>query len=253
VGFLLSTALAGGCGAGSSTNSNEPEEQCPRFVEDGRDTLPDPPDGPSLCPAANTCNYQSQEGCAADQACRPTLTASNTIIARCEMAGTRTAGESCTQWTDCAPGYVCPDNHCRKLCCGRDWSDSACDPGESCYSEWFLEVAGEPQPIGAFLCFPSGCDVFTSDECPSTHDCKIIDPKGTTACVPPSPETIGEPCGGSSVCGRGLSCVGPDGDRHCRRLCRAEPCGKPACGEDEGVCVHFNRDPDGVGECTPGF
>src|SRR6188508_802515 len=121
VGFLLSIVLASGCGAGGTTNSDEPEEQCPRIVANGGDTIPEPPDGPSLCPTANTCNYQSQEGCAAGQACRPTLSASNVISARCEMAGTRTAGESCTQWTDCAPGYVCPDNHCRKLCCGRDW------------------------------------------------------------------------------------------------------------------------------------
>jgi hypothetical protein len=26
--------------------------------------------------------------------------------------------------------------------------------------------------------------------------------------------------------------------------------GEPACKEGEGICVHFNRDPPGVGECT---
>jgi hypothetical protein len=27
--------------------------------------------------------------------------------------------------------------------------------------------------------------------------------------------------------------------------------GEPFCQEGEGICVHYNRDPQGVGECTP--
>ena len=40
--------------------------------------------------------------------------------------------------------------------------------------------------------------------------------------------------------------------KECRRLCKAvEGGGEPSCKEGEGVCVHFHRDPPGVGECTP--
>jgi hypothetical protein len=250
--------VTGACGSADSAIEDDGEAGCQPVDEDGGGVIPSRPDGPSFCPAGNVCNYQSQDGCAEGMACRPTLNAGQ-IVARCEMAGSGVPGDTCVNWTDCAPGYVCPDGRCRKLCCGRDWSESACDDGEACYREWFLTVAeGAPEDpdddviesTGAFLCYPSGCDVFTSDDCSSDRDCKIIDPRGTTACVPPSPEEEGERCTPPSVCGRGLSCVGDPGEERCRRLCRAEECGEPACDADD-TCVHFNRDPPGVGECTP--
>ena len=117
-----------------------------------------------------------------------------------------------------------------------------------------LDTGEEPISTGAHVCYPKGCDLFTSAECESDFDCKIINAAGDTACIPPSPEELGEPCGAPSICGRGLTCVGPDGgQKTCRRLCRHEACGEPACQPGEGACVHFNRNPEGVGECTPGF
>jgi hypothetical protein len=43
------------------------------------------------------------------------------------------------------------------------------------------------------------------------------------------------------------------GEFECRRLCKWGPCERSGCGEDEGKCVHFRRNPEGVGECTPGW
>ena len=57
------------------------------------------------------------------------------LVATCEPAGAGTTGDACNEWSDCARGYGCPDGRCRKLCCGADWSDSACEPGEGCYRE----------------------------------------------------------------------------------------------------------------------
>lgn len=251
--LLCGVALSIACGAAESVNDAESgDDGCPRIVQNGGDTIRERPDGESLCPDG-VCNYVSQDGCPSNQACRPALDSSGAIIPSCQGAGTRTNGETCANANDCEPGYACPDGQCRKLCCGRDWSESACDEGYGCYRDWSFLVNDVATPTGAYLCFPTGCDIFTSDDCPSGRDCKIIDPRGTTACVPPSPERLGERCTPPSVCGRGLACVGQPGEEVCRRLCRAEECGEPACRLGEGTCVHFNRDPPGVGECTPGW
>ena len=255
-GFLLVVGAAlGGCGSSGTTGTNDGDGACGEVVEDGGGTIPDPPDGALLCPPENTCNYQTQEGCAAGRACFPALNGMTMqIVSACEPAGTGVTGDICQEWTDCARGYGCPDGVCRKLCCGRDWSDSACDPGEACFRELIFTLPnGTDVASGAFVCFPSGCDVLSSDDCTSDRDCKIIDPRGTTACIRPSPGDLGDPCDEPAACGRGLSCIGDPGARTCRRLCRAEECGKPACRSGEGTCVHFNRDPAGVGECTPGW
>ena len=259
VALASGSLLAVACGSAESTNSSTDPEGCPRVVLDGGGTIPTPPNGASLCPSG-ICNYQSQEGCAPNESCYPAVDATAAVAPACRPVGTGVTGDTCNEWTDCARGYGCPDGQCRKLCCGADWSDAACEPGEGCYRELLYTVdEGDPATAeddvnvssGAYLCFPTGCDVFTSDECSSDRDCKIIDPKGTTACVRPTPGDVGDRCTPPIVCGRGLSCVGQPGEERCRRLCRAEECGKPACGPEEGTCVHFNRDPAGVGECTP--
>jgi hypothetical protein len=246
------------CGSSGTTNDGTGNGGCPRVVLDGGGTIPDPPDGASLCPAG-TCNYQSQAGCADDMSCYPAIVMGTTdIIATCRTVGTGVSGDACDEWTDCARGYGCPDGQCRKLCCGADWSEDVCDPGEGCYRELFYAIEGDPntdeddreESTGAFLCYPTGCDVFRSSECAGGRDCKIIDPKGTTACVPPTAGDEGERCTPPIVCGPELSCVGNPGEERCRRLCRAEECGEPGCSAGD-TCVHFNRDPPGVGECTP--
>jgi hypothetical protein len=258
---LTTSSLVGvACGEAETASTTDPDEDCPRVVLDGGDTIPEPPDGASLCPEGNSCNYQSQEGCAANMSCYPVIMQGMTdIVSACRPAGTGVSGDACDSPTDCARGHVCPDGQCRKLCCGADWSDDACDPGEGCYRELFYTVdEGDPntdeddvnESTGAFLCYPTGCDVFRTDECATGRDCKIIFPNGTTACVPPTPGDEGERCTPPIVCGPRLSCVGPPGEERCRRLCRAEECGEPAC-EPGDTCVHFNRDPPGVGECTP--
>lgn len=258
---LVGALATGGCGTAESVNDGNGGD-CATVILDGGGTIPDPPDGPSLCPSGVACNYQSQEGCAAGRNCFPALDMDRQLVATCEPAGVGTTGDECNAWSDCARGYGCPDGRCRRLCCGADWSESACEPGEACFRELLYTIEeGDPDDdsddvnisSGAYVCYPTGCDLFTSDDCPSDTDCKIIDPLGRTACVPPSPERLGERCTPPSVCGRELNCVGPPGEERCRKLCRAEECGKPACGPDEGTCVHFNRNPEGVGECTPGW
>jgi hypothetical protein len=98
---------------------------------------------------------------------------------------------------------------------------------------------------GAMVCMPvGGCDVLATGTCPSGQACTIVDPTGAVACLPEGKGTVGQDC----PCVAGFLCVADA----CRRLCRAvEGGGEPSCPTMEGRCVHFDRDPPGVGECTP--
>lgn len=253
---LLST-LSVACGTHDRAPDRPAEDSCPPVVLDGGGGIDDPPDGESLCPDDGTCNYQSVDGCRNDESCVPTVDADAPLIRpACLSAGTLTDGEQCEAWatpTECAPGYFCAavageeQGECRKLCCGRDWS--VCERGTSCYRPLFFRLDGEEVSTGTGLCFDTGCDVLDADSCAdgSFDSCKIVDPTGATACVSSGPGKVGQDCDSAEYCGSGLSCVG----NTCRRLCRARECGEPACQESEGTCVHFDRDPDGVGECTP--
>jgi hypothetical protein len=73
-----------------------------------------------------------------------------------------------------------------------------------------------------------------------------VDPVGHAACLPEGSSKIGESCV-DATCQGGSICAGGK----CRRLCKAvEGGGEPSCPPSEGVCIHFARDPVGVGECT---
>lgn len=256
VAVALASALGPACGSAQTVDQGpEPEPTCPNLVEDLSLRLPEPPDGVSEC-AAGDCNYQTQEGCAEDEACRPQFNATDPDVAPgCEPAGTGTAGDECETQTDCARGHYCAQaaatdpGVCRKQCCGGDWS--ACDEGESCIRSLSVRAGGEVIAAGLDLCFPvNDCDIFDSESCSAdpSRECKIVDPVGNVACAPRSEADVGDPCSPPTVCKQGLNCVGG----YCVKLCAFAECAEPACSPDEGSCVHFERDPAGVGECTLG-
>lgn len=247
---VLLGCLLSSCGSAATAEDAIIEPGCPRVVLTGGGGIPDPPDGASLCPDG-ACNYQTQEGCPQDQACRPQFSAESTDVAPgCEAAGSGVTGDACTAWTDCARGYLCAEGFCRKQCCGADWS--ACDEGESCIRQMQVRAGGVVTDTGVHLCFPVGtCHVLDRESCADEpgRECKLVDPRGSEACSPISQAQLGDPCGAPAVCAQGLSCV----DGRCRRLCSTLECGEPSCPAEEGTCVHFDRNPEGVGECTPGW
>lgn len=237
------------CGSGDTTSTETLPPGCPELKLDVTLPAAEAPDGTEACPAGS-CNYQTQEGCAEDEACRPQFNATDPDVAPgCEPVGAGEAGEPCEAQADCARGLYCAAGACRRLCCGGDWS--ACDAGESCIRSLSVRAGGEVTPAGVDLCFPVGtCDPFDVNSCAEEpgRECKIVDPTGAVACAPQSTKDIGDECGPPDVCRQGLTCVGGK----CIKLCRYEECGEPSCGEDEGSCVHFLRDPEGIGECTLG-
>jgi hypothetical protein len=167
----------------------------------------------------------------------------------CEPAGAGESGDACAAQAECARGYYCAAGACHKLCCGADWT--GCPKGESCIRSLEVRAGGRVIAAEASLCFPTGtCDPLTNQGCEDdpSRECKIVDPTGAVACAPRSNAGLGDDCAPPTVCKSGLNCVGGT----CIKLCAFEACGEPACSADEGTCVHFLRDPEGLGECMLG-
>jgi hypothetical protein len=207
----------------------------------------------------------------------------DTVGPECVQSGPRDRGEPCDNDNApahlCKPGFQCihtagAAGTCRKLCCGEegasygDWT--ACDPGESCIREIVASFESPPNSNNfvkvdahVFACVPvNNCDVLDAKSCEADKErpvCRIADPLGNVACMPPGDANLGEPCAHLNQCGPVQICaqtvdshgVPLTGPLTCRRLCRMGLCGEASCPEKEGTCVHFNRDPVGVGECTP--
>lgn len=247
MGRLLSAlvaAMALGCSGGvTGTDVDDLADAGP--ILDGGGEIAAPPDGEKLCPAG-ACNYQTNAGCpGAAPSCVPSLASADAVAPSCQPAGAGMSGAACAAWTDCAPGFICAEGACRKLCCGGDWTGCA-SPSEHCIRPLQLKGGdGQVLATGAMLCYPvNTCDALAPATCaePGTT-CQIVDPTGATACFPEGSGESGQPC----PCKGGFLCVSGE----CRRLCKAvEGGGEPACKAGEGICVHFNRDPPGVGECT---
>jgi hypothetical protein len=249
VGVLGGGALGCGNGENDTPDPTDGGTRPPDPVLDGGGEIPPPPDGAGLCPPG-VCNYQTGAGCAADAAaasCVP-LPMGSVVTPACERAGRTANGEACAEWTDCVSGSICAAGRCRKLCCGRDWT--GCNTSaEHCLRPLQVQLANNTVvPSGAYLCYPvNQCDALVPSSCAAIEantTCQIADPTGATACLPEGAGGVGSAC----PCKGGFTCV----EGGCRRLCRAVAGGgEPSCPAVEGVCVHFNRDPAGVGECTP--
>jgi hypothetical protein len=215
-------------------------------ILDGGGTIPMPPNGASLCPQG-ACNYQTNAGCAAAETCAPIPDGAGNVAPACIPAGQGASGASCQSADQCAPGHLCAGGTCRKLCCGADWTGCASETEHCIQNLSIADGNGGVVKTGAMLCLPvnycDALDPYSACGTPGTA-CLIVDPTGATACVGEGSGAAGAAC----PCKGGFLCV----DGECRRLCKAvEGGGEPSCQEGEGVCVHFHRDPPGVGECTP--
>lgn len=238
------------CGSGSKQEEPQADAGVPAVILDGGGGIEDPPDGPSLC-GTGDCNYQTNAGCSAGQACRPALE-DGASIARCQATGNKPAGASCTDSSECVAGTLCAAGQCHTQCCGGDWT--ACPDGESCIRQYLLGVPGGGSiAAGVDLCFPVGtCNVLDPDACANEpgRTCKLVDPTGSQACAPEGSGATGATCDPENPCVKLHTCVGG----RCTPLCRAAPLESPEeprpCADPDATCVHFDRDPAGVGECT---
>lgn len=240
-----------GLGCGTTTSVSGPaslDGGCTdrHVVLDGGGAVEPMEAGAPFCPSG-VCNYQAQTGCSDGEACRPQFTATSPDVnPGCEAAGAGKAAAACSSGSDCAAGYFCAANVCRRQCCHED--SSACEPGESCFRQLQVRAGGVVTDSGMELCFPlDHCDPVDPNSCAAGLSCAIVDPSGGVACLPTTNAQPGDACGSTSSCAAGSLCV----NGQCRMLCSAETCGEPACAAGQGTCIHYNRDPAGVGECTP--
>jgi hypothetical protein len=260
VGVGIAALAAEGCGGDShSSSTTTTKGEC--FLYFGADAPPSVPDGAQSC-GAGVCNYQAQTGCTGTEMCWPLIDSKKgTVTPTCRPPGAAKKGEACGGNTLCGTGLFCDEGTCHKMCCGGDWS--ACDPDESCIRQAEIKVGDAGLAYAGFdLCYPIGtCDIFDPTACASEgRVCGIVDPLGDIACKPNTTLALGDACDHEHQCGQGLLCAAtlPDDatafeNGTCRKLCRFGACGTPSCSADEGLCVHFLRDPSGVGECTPGW
>lgn len=237
-----STSADGGT-TSSTTGGNPPGDP----ILDGGGEAALPPNGKVLCPAG-VCNYQTGEGCPANMRCAPSTM--DGVTPACQAAGPTPLDGACVAWGDCGLGSVCAGGFCRKICCGRDWTD--CPAQEHCLLTLEVKLPTQTVNTGAFVCYPvNNCDALDPSSCSSIQagtTCQIADPTGATACLSEGMSGVTESCSPTLKCKAGSVCV----NNACRRLCKAVAGGgEPSCPATEGRCVHFTRDPDGVGECTP--
>src|SRR5438552_18085775 len=94
VAFCLAGGLPVACGSGETATNDPVLPSCPKLVVDMLVPLEDPPDGAAAC-AAGDCNYQTQAGCAASEACRPQFNDTDPEVhPGCEKAGSAASGEA---------------------------------------------------------------------------------------------------------------------------------------------------------------
>lgn len=250
----VAAALLGACANDSDSESPKDAgaEARARVILDGGGGLPPPPTDSAAACGAGVCNYQTQVGCSSGETCGPVL-ADGSVVPGCQSAGTAQEGASCSGWSDCARGLFCAAGVCRRFCCGNDWS--VCPAAQSCYRPLFIRdpATDAGLPVNAELCFPVGdCDIFDEQSCagqPGTV-CQIVDPLGHVACGPEGKKQLGEDCSKSEPCAHELRCVDKESGAKCGRLCRAVEGGGEPCSPSTEVCVHYDRDPKGVGECV---
>ncbi len=255
ISMNLLLLLTMGCSKNSEptgANSDGSVDNTIVFLDAG-DSVPVSPDGGVAC--GDNCNYQTQQGCPANQMCHPSLNADQTqVSAQCLTEGTKAAGESCN-WMECKPGLFCAaDKQCRHLCCSGDWS--VCASNETCTEAIVLQGpdAGMPLSARVNVCqLEDPCDVLNPNSCPAGKSCYIVNSRGNVRCLPTGSASLNESCTSTKLCKSGFTCVqSASGVGTCRRLCRAVVGGAdPYCPTSEGYCSHFVRDPPEVGECTP--
>ncbi|MEP7126248.1 MAG: hypothetical protein ABJE95_35280 [Byssovorax sp.] len=256
VGLVGAAIFAVGCGTGAgevSTSSGDPDGG-PDVIEvvlDGGGAPATPPDGASKCPQGGICNYQTGKGCpAGNPTCLPASDGNGGVIPACNVAGAVASGGACTASTDCVAGHLCAEGACHKLCCGGDWTGCGSVNDHCIESLVYGDGKGGTIQTNAMLCFPiNTCNALLPSSCPKPGTtCQIADPTGATACLNEAAGGAGQAC----PCKGGFTCIDGGNGGTCRRLCKAvEGGGDPFCQSGEGTCVHFNRDPGGVGECTP--
>ena len=165
-----------------------------------------------LCPPG-ICNVATNAGCASGMHCAMLVpnAGQGSPMVKCVIQQNETDGgvdgAGCFQDADCAPGYGCAANQCRKICCGND--DTMCPTGQYCLIDFQDPNTGASLGFGA--CTPgSSCDFIAQTGCGSNETCFLANRTGGTICVGVIGNlNEGDSCtpGRADACGLGLQCL----------------------------------------------
>ncbi len=166
------------------------------------------------------------------------------IVSSCAPAGSATDSAYCASDDDCQPGLACVGDpgRCLPYCCDATAGNDPCGKTRYCAQ---LALAARPTdrvPVCAPL---DNCPLLADqDHCPTGSACTVVRNDGATTCVPIGTGRDLQPC----PCDAGYVCLGPDGSRLCRKLCRIGD--TTACAS--GTCEALSTIPTGFGICTVG-
>jgi hypothetical protein len=164
------------------------------------------------------------------------------VVSSCAAAGTAADSAYCTSDDDCRPGLACVGDpgRCLPYCCGATAGADPCGKARYCAT---LAVAARPDdrvPVCAPL---DNCPLLQDqDHCPTGSSCTVVRNDGATTCVPIGTGRDLQAC----PCDRGYVCLGPEGNRLCRKLCNLGD--QTACGA--GTCEALSTIPTTFGICT---
>ena len=218
----------------------------------------------SLC--AGDCSPDDPLACAGDagadadvpvtESCRVILGVNHSSSAACATAGQGLDGVSCTQGSDCAPGYECVGNGtCRHYCC----DDSACTTlSSTTYDTYFCDIASEHPSSGAIVpvCqIANDCQLLSgTDACGAGQGCTLVEIDNGNSfirtCADLGDAKQGQSCE-TTHCAKNLACWGAMGERTCQQLCDDQnPCAlnsaTPNCNKSAPQLAKM-----GVGICGP--
>jgi hypothetical protein len=202
------------------------------------------PDRADICtPVATDAGGDAEASADAPKllACR-VIREGGDVVSSCAPAGEAADSAFCASDDDCKPGLACVGDpgRCLPYCCGTTTTEGACDKTRYCA---LLAVAARPAdrvPVCAPL---DNCPLLQDqDHCPAESACTVVRNDGATTCVPIGTGRDLQAC----PCDRGYVCLGPDGNRLCRKLCRIGD--TAACGA--GTCQALSTMPTGFGICT---
>lgn len=260
-GAALAVVGAGGCSYGASSDASapvppwdtggSPDAQIIEVGGDDGGTQHDrcgirrcEPDRTDIC-----TTVQSDAGADGDAivedapkllACR-VIREGGDIVSSCAPAGDVGDSAACASDDDCKPGLACVGDpgQCLPYCCGATSGADPCDKSRYCA---MLAVAARPDdrvPVCAPL---ETCRLLEEDRCLSGSACTVVRNDGALSCVPIGAGRDLQAC----PCDRGYVCLGPEGNRLCRKLCHVGD--TAACGA--GTCQALSTIPTGFGICT---
>jgi hypothetical protein len=251
IGFLLPAAvLCGACSSAGSPSTSDVgggapiQGYVPEPVDAG--TAPDTtegtslgtqvtPQGNALCHASklssdycypdttvDACNLPQDggagdaatDGAAAYPAGCHVVTDSAGVSTKCYASKLQGMyASTCTQATDCSPGWECVnEGTCRHYCCS---GNSACSDNQFCDVQ---PSAQDPNTLVPVCVSEFPCTLLDLDACPSGQQCSVVKEDGTTSCVAVGPQGDGQPCD-VDHCAHGYVCLGTPGSRQCAPLC----------------------------------